>query len=158
MTRAEILKTHYAVHKAVAKGILIRPEACLQCGARFRTHGHHADYSKPLDVEWLCGSCHALRHPHGISRPGINCRGPVFGPDLSEARAIFKRNKGASIRLASELGVSRALVSALLLGVRKATGCTGDRVVRGILRRAEELAVNEEQLGRAKGSGKPRRN
>jgi len=27
------------------------------CG-RSDTHAHHSDYSRPLDVEWLCPSCH----------------------------------------------------------------------------------------------------
>ena len=45
----------------VRSGKLVR-QPCEKCGAE-KTHGHHDDYSKPLDVRWLCSSCHAAEHP-----------------------------------------------------------------------------------------------
>ena len=33
---------------------------CVKCGKK--ADGHHEDYSKPLDVVWLCRSHHAERH------------------------------------------------------------------------------------------------
>ncbi len=27
-----------------------------------KVHAHHHDYSKPLDVEWLCKDCHWQQH------------------------------------------------------------------------------------------------
>lgn len=35
---------------------------CKKCGSTEKTHGHHEDYSKPLDVVWLCPPCHRELH------------------------------------------------------------------------------------------------
>lgn len=53
---------HMAVHRALDRGILIRPDNCSSCGKSCRPHGHHRDYRKQLEVEWLCTKCHKLRH------------------------------------------------------------------------------------------------
>lgn len=50
---------HYLVAKAVASGELARPSHCGRCGSGDGLiEGSHDDYSRPLDVEWLCPSCH----------------------------------------------------------------------------------------------------
>jgi hypothetical protein len=60
---------HGAVARAIAKGKLVRPDRCDECGMESkRIIGHHEDYSKPLDVEWLCPKCHAGKHPKWITR------------------------------------------------------------------------------------------
>lgn len=46
----------------VRMGRVIRPRACERCGVTCKPHGHHSDYSRPLDVEWLCKSCHDAEH------------------------------------------------------------------------------------------------
>lgn len=57
-TRAQVL-----VGIAVESGKLVRPAECSECGGSAgRIHGHHEDYSRPLDVEWLCHDCHMKRH------------------------------------------------------------------------------------------------
>lgn len=51
-----------ATRKAIKEGRLIR-QPCEQCGATTgRIEAHHEDYSKPLDVMWLCHKHHAQRH------------------------------------------------------------------------------------------------
>lgn len=48
------------VARAVKKGALIR-QPCEVCGLS-ATVAHHDDYSKPLDVRWLCWGHHAEYH------------------------------------------------------------------------------------------------
>jgi hypothetical protein len=50
---------------AVKKGLITRKIICEKCGAtptfrdgRTGIQAHHCDYNKPLDVMWLCQSCH----------------------------------------------------------------------------------------------------
>ena len=51
-------KAEHLVRTALAQGKLVRPDVCEDCGETAKVHGHHDDYSKPLEVRWLCRSCH----------------------------------------------------------------------------------------------------
>jgi len=53
---------HQAVYKAVKSGKMIRPDHCTSCGLVCKPQAHHRDYSKHLDVMWLCPPCHGLQH------------------------------------------------------------------------------------------------
>ena len=53
---------HTAVANAVRIGKLAKPTQCEKCGGDGLLHGHHDDYSKPLQVEWLCAACHRQHH------------------------------------------------------------------------------------------------
>jgi hypothetical protein len=54
---------HQQLRRAVLAGKVVKPNACTACGTtERRIHGHHSDYSKPLQVEWLCTVCHADLH------------------------------------------------------------------------------------------------
>jgi ribosomal protein S27AE len=53
-------KAHNAVSNALRDGKLTRGP-CENCGAP-RAHAHHDDYSKPLEVRWLCSTCHGIEH------------------------------------------------------------------------------------------------
>jgi len=60
--------THKDGHRAHAKvGYATRaghltPKPCEVCGTIDDVHAHHDDYSKPLDVRWLCRSHHLRLH------------------------------------------------------------------------------------------------
>lgn len=40
----------------------VKKQPCEVCGSTERVHGHHHDYSKPLDVRWLCKEHHHEEH------------------------------------------------------------------------------------------------
>ena len=49
---------HLRLHRAIECGAVVRPPVCSGCGKRRMVDGHHSDYSKPLEVTWLCKECH----------------------------------------------------------------------------------------------------
>lgn len=46
----------------------IERKPCSECKSP-KAQMHHEDYSKPLDVEWLCRRCHLAHHLLGKGRP-----------------------------------------------------------------------------------------
>ena len=54
-------KAHFLADKAIRNGKL-KQEPCLVCGAKERVEKHHNDYSKPLDVIFLCSAHHSAIH------------------------------------------------------------------------------------------------
>lgn len=47
------------VKLALRHNKITKPLFCTKCGGYLRLEGHHQDYSKPLELEWLCTPCHA---------------------------------------------------------------------------------------------------
>ena len=56
----EKYKAHNALNNAVRDG-KIQKKPCEVCGDE-KSHAHHDDYSKPLDVKWLCALHHHRLH------------------------------------------------------------------------------------------------
>jgi len=59
-----------ALQDKVRRGIVQRPATCERCGTvpapghdgRSSVQAHHPDYSRPLEVVWLCPPCHQGEH------------------------------------------------------------------------------------------------
>lgn len=58
----EKAEAHRLMHAAIARGDLVRPEVCQRCAkpSPETLHGHHEDYSRPLDVMFVCRPCHRI--------------------------------------------------------------------------------------------------
>jgi ribosomal protein S27AE len=55
---------HYTLTNAVRDGKIKRQEFCSECSSNQKVEAHHDDYTKPLDVRWLCEKCHKEWHRH----------------------------------------------------------------------------------------------
>jgi hypothetical protein len=62
-------KAQSLLQDAVARGAVVKPDTCENCGRSERIEGHHNDYALPLEVRWLCRWCHRAWHrKHGEAR------------------------------------------------------------------------------------------
>lgn len=57
-------KAHILVDNYIRDGKLNRPNQCGNCDCKCKPHAHHNDYTKPLEVTWLCTACHVEWHRH----------------------------------------------------------------------------------------------
>jgi hypothetical protein len=62
---SEKAAAHAEVRKAIAAGILTKPDSCElahhgNCSGRIEAH--HDDYGRPLEVRWLCSGHHNAHH------------------------------------------------------------------------------------------------
>lgn len=64
------MRASQLLNNEINKGLIKRPDICSHCGKNKKEQGsgllnlcgHHHDYDKPLDVIWLCHSCHVKLH------------------------------------------------------------------------------------------------
>lgn len=107
------------LNRAVAIGKVFKPSHCSRCNlkpgvnnyGRSNLHGHHHDYSKPLDVEWLCVFCHKKETPQAV---GSRC-GAAKLTSIKVKRLRNESRAGATgIFLSAKYGISAAMVSAII--------------------------------------------
>ena len=55
----ERVKARKAVYHAMRAGWLVKPKVCSMCPVG-EPEAHHKDYSRPLDIVWLCKECHVV--------------------------------------------------------------------------------------------------
>lgn len=55
-------RARHKLNYQIKIGNIIKPDNCLRCLKVCVPQGHHNDYSKPLEVDWLCRDCHRLEH------------------------------------------------------------------------------------------------
>lgn len=110
-------KARSIAHNAIAAGKLKRPGFCSRCGkpdtpardGRTTIQAHHPDYSKPLDVEWLCVKCHRSEKPQRGEENSI--------AKLTNAQAESIRNDPRPQRLLARIyGVDRANIRRIKQG------------------------------------------
>lgn len=68
------MRARYRLNRAIISGVVVKPHACSRCGRNLKLNAHHSDYSRPLDVVWLCTECHGIEHRRIHPAPHLNER------------------------------------------------------------------------------------
>lgn len=68
------IKSESILNNVIRDGKIKKPNECELChkkipqnACRGSLHAHHEDYSKPLDVIWVCPKCHKKIHKNKIN-------------------------------------------------------------------------------------------
>lgn len=109
---------HAKVQYAIKWGHLIKPKSCTRCPETHRLHAHHHDYSRPLDVTWLCPLCHKSEHRRLR--------------DKAEALNMSRDRYGEAVVAALEIEVYDEPIETLLMSPRPAAVSDDplDRIVK----------------------------
>jgi ribosomal protein S27AE len=58
----EKARAYMTVYNAIKQGIIVKKDNCEKCGSDYKVSAHHEDYEKPLEIIWLCDTCHKKVH------------------------------------------------------------------------------------------------
>lgn len=110
----------YAAEKAITNAVAlgqIQQLPCEVCGSDF-TEAHHADYTKPFDVRWLCRTHHRAVHgsraivpPHNRTRRrSLEAAMPLILDVTQQVRDEMDRQGLTQADLARIAGVTQPIV------------------------------------------------
>ena len=92
---------------------------CADCGGS-EVEAHHADYSKPLEVTWLCRECHMKRHGVNVLRCAKASKADIGKPaELYEFYRLLAARGESTNTLAKKIGQSGGAVRRVLVGLRR---------------------------------------
>ena len=87
---------HNVFCAAKRDGKILVPECCSLCGVKSNDlEAHHKDYSKPLDVQWLCVKCHSdtrRKYPKHEPEKTVEQQ-PIMQMKLFEQQASYSYSK-----------------------------------------------------------------
>jgi hypothetical protein len=65
------VKAQSIAHRAEKTGVIVQPANCQRCGCpgNGKLDKHHHDYNLPLDVKWVCKTCHGIEHRKPATEP-----------------------------------------------------------------------------------------
>lgn len=120
------VKAHSIVNEAIKSGKLKKPLKCSKCNHKKDVQAHHEDYNKPLDIIWLCPTCHSALHkekriksgfqykePKPYIKKGYNNKGKSkpYKKDDRYTQAIDLRKQGKSYQQISDItGISKSQI------------------------------------------------
>jgi len=122
-------KARAAVKRALGRGQIARPTECEYCGKSGQTkdgrsfiHAHHyLGYGYPLEVIWLCPTCHFKEDP----RP---CRCKNGRAMLTEGAIAEIRNSKRNTKvLAAKFGVHRTTIQRARAGISWIDAALGEK-------------------------------
>lgn len=58
---------HRIVQTSLRNGVIYKPSHCQDCRSGKRLDAHHDNYDNPLDIRWLCRSCHLKWHAKNLA-------------------------------------------------------------------------------------------
>lgn len=106
---------HVAVGNALRDGKLTKQ--CCEVCSNPRAEAHHDDYTKPLEVRWLCSTHHKARHAE--LRKIENGPSPMTNENQALTRADLAKRWNISIWQINQLRKQGKLPRAITVGARK---------------------------------------
>lgn len=101
-------QAHRMVTKAIRHGDLIKPASCDNCQITTNSlDAHHVDYSRPLEVIWLCRSCHLRIHG---AKNIIHSKAPDASQKVEAYLLEFPDAIHKPLEIARNLGVGKSTV------------------------------------------------